>query len=131
MGGNAVLGNRVHLLSANLQLDALMARADDGGVDRLVVVLLWVRDVVLEPARYRVPSRVHHRESAVAVLDLRHDDAEGIDVGELLERNLLPLHLAPDGVGLRLAPGDGPRDLGSLGRVGTRELERADPALAP
>src|SRR5262249_12831989 len=55
MRRHAILGYAVHLLGADLQLDALVARADDGGVDRLVVVLLGRRDVVLEAARHRAP----------------------------------------------------------------------------
>jgi hypothetical protein len=32
-----------------------------------------------------MPGRVHHRERAIAILDLRHDDTERVDIGELLE----------------------------------------------
>ena len=40
----------------------------------------------------------------VAILDLVDEDAEAVDVGKLLERNLVALHLAPDRIGLLLAP---------------------------
>ena len=83
-----------------------MARADDGGVDRLVVVLLRRRDVVLEAARHRAPGRMHDAERAIAGIDVAHDDAEAVDVGELLERDLAVLHLAPDRERLLLAAVD-------------------------
>ncbi len=117
MCGHAVLGDVVHGTRANLQLDALMTRTDDGGVDRLVVVLLGRGDVVLEASRYRSPGGVRHAEHAVAVVDRVDDDAEGVDVGELLQADLLVGHLAPDGIGLLLAAGDFgvDFDLGDLG----------------
>ena len=80
-----------------------MARADHRGVDRLVVVLLGRRDVVLEAAGHRAPSRMHDAERPVAGVEAVHDDAEAVDVGELLQRDLPVLHLAPDGEGLLLA----------------------------
>ena len=40
MGGNPALGNLVHLPGANLHLDTAMVRADDGRVERLIIVLL-------------------------------------------------------------------------------------------
>ena len=119
----------MHPLGADLQLDPLMARADDGGVDRLVVVLLRIGDVVLEAAGHRVPARVHHGQRAVTVLDLGHDNAEGVDVGELLERDLLPLHLAPNSVGLFLATRHDARDMGLFELRGERRLDLVDQAL--
>ena len=83
--GDAVFGDRVHLPGADLQLDALVGRADDGGVDRAVVVLLRRRDVVLEAAGHHRPGRVDGAERAIAVLDRVDDDAEPENVGELLE----------------------------------------------
>ena len=42
----------------------------------------------------------------VALRDVGHDDAERHDVGKLLERDVLVLHLAPDRIGRLLASGD-------------------------
>ena len=67
VGGDAVLGDAVHLLGADLQLGALAAEADDGGVDRAVVVVLGDRDVVLEAAGHDLPVGVDDAERAVAV----------------------------------------------------------------
>ena len=119
----------MHALGADLQLDALVARADDGGVDRLVVVVLGGRNVVLEAAGNDAPRGVHDAERAVAVLLLGHDDAEAVNVGKLLERDLLVLHLAPDGIRLLLAAGDHGRDL-VLGELAvSSRLDLVDEAL--
>ena len=50
--GDAVFGDLMHFLGADLQLDALLARADHGGVDRAIIVRLRRRDVVLEATRH-------------------------------------------------------------------------------
>ena len=67
MRGDAVFGDLVHLLGADLQLDALLPGPDHGRVDRAVVVLLGRRDVVLEAARHHRPGGVHDAERLVAI----------------------------------------------------------------
>jgi hypothetical protein len=94
--GDAVFGDLVHLLGADLQLDALVAGTDHGGVDRAIVVLLRRRDVVLEAAGHHRPGGVHDAERAVAGSRRRSHDAEAEDVGQLLEADRLALHLGPD-----------------------------------
>src|SRR5215475_1895435 len=96
VGGHAILGDVVHVGGADLQLDALVPRTDDGGVDRLVVVLLRRRDVVLEAVRHGAPGRVNDAQRAVAGVDAVDHDAKAVDVGQLLERDAAVLHLAPD-----------------------------------
>ena len=96
VGGDAVFGDPVHLLGADLQLGALAAKAHDRRVDRAVVVVLGDRDVVLEPAGHDLPVGVDDAERAVAVGDRRDDDAEADHVGELLERDLLAIDLGGD-----------------------------------
>ena len=65
--GDALLGDPVHLVGADLDLDALAPRTDDRRVERLVHVGLGQRDVVLEAPRHRRPLRVHDAERRVAV----------------------------------------------------------------
>ena len=55
---DAVLSDLIHVESSDLQLHALLAGTDHGGVDRAVVVLLGRRDVILEPARHYRPGGV-------------------------------------------------------------------------
>ena len=127
MSCDAVLGHRVHPLGANLQLHALMARSDDGGVDRLIIVRLGIGDVVLEASWNRVPGGVHDGKRPVAVgCVVPNDDAEAVDVRELLKRNLLALHLAPDGVRLLLAVNHGGGELCLFELGGERGLNLAD-----
>jgi hypothetical protein len=80
MRGDAVFGDLVHVVSADLQLDALAGGADHGGVDRAVVVLLRRRDVVLEAAGHRRPGRVGDADGGVTVGDGVDEDAESVDV---------------------------------------------------
>src|SRR5690606_37622018 len=49
---------------------------------------------------------VDHAERLITLLDRIDDDAERHDVGELLERDVLALHLQPDRARTLLAAGD-------------------------
>ena len=73
-------GDVVHVVGAHLQLDSLTTGADDGGVDRAIVVLLGRRDVILEPARHDGPFGVDHSNDAIAVVRRSHYGAESINV---------------------------------------------------
>src|SRR5690606_32293231 len=102
MRRHTVFGHTVHLAGADLQFHALARGSDDRGVDRAVVVLLGRRDIILETARNHRPGRVDRAERGIAVLDGVHDHTEAEDVGKLLERESLGLHLAKDGPRLLL-----------------------------
>ena len=69
--GDAEFGDAVHFLGADLQFGALPPDPDDGGVDRVVVVVLGDRDVVLEAAGHDLPVGVDDAERAVAFGDRR------------------------------------------------------------
>ncbi len=88
----------MHLEGADLHFQCLALGADDGGVQGAVVVLLRVRDVVVELATEVGPQVVHDAEGGVAVLDVVHEDADRADVEQALEPAILALHLAPDAV---------------------------------
>lgn len=118
MGRDTVFGDIVHAPRADLQLDALARRADDRGVDRLIVVLLRRRDVVLEATWNNAPAGVHDAERPVAGRDVIDDDAETPDVGKLFEGQRLRLHLAEDRIGLLLAA----LDLRSLQAFGLKQF---------
>src|SRR5690606_33787840 len=51
VGRDAIFGDRIHLMGAYLEFDALAGWADDRGVNGTVVVLLRRRDIVLEATR--------------------------------------------------------------------------------
>ena len=101
-----VLRGLVHLLGADLHLHRLAGVRQHCGVQRLITVALGHRDVVLEPARERLPERVHHAERAVAVLDGVHQHADRDDVVDLAEFLLAAQHLLVDAVRVLGASGD-------------------------
>src|SRR5262249_252392 len=120
MRGDSIFRDFVHIPGADLQFDALLARADYRGVNGAIVVLLGRRDVVLEATRDHRPGRVHDAERLVALGQALHHDADAENVGKLLEADGFALHLAPDRISA-LAP---PRHLGGDAAFGqlAREL---------
>src|SRR5712691_10634114 len=104
--GDAELGHLVHVAGADLHLDALPLGTDHAGMDRAVIVRLRRRDVVLEAAGNDVIGGMDDAQRVVAIADPVDQHAEGHHVGELLERDILALHLAPDRIGRFFAAGD-------------------------
>ena len=96
--GDAVLGGAVHLVGADLHLERLAVRPDHRGVQRLVHAEPRLRDVVLEPARHRLPQRVHHAHRGVAVAHLVDEHAHADQVVDVVEVAALDDHLAVDRV---------------------------------
>ena len=99
VGGDAAIGDLVHLGGTNLNLDAMALRPDHAGVNGAVAVWLRRRDVVLEPARHHRIVAVDDAERLIALGHRGDDDAKRHDVGELLETDMVPLHLAPHRIG--------------------------------
>ena len=100
MRGDAVLGDLVHFLGADLHLERDAVRADDGGVERLVHIRLGRADIVLEAAEHGAVEVVDDAENVVAVRDGIDDDAEGEEVEHLVHGLALGIHLAVDAVGV-------------------------------
>ncbi len=94
--GDAEFGGPVHVLRADLHLQRLTVGADDGGVQRLVDAIARLGDVVLEPARHRLPQRMHHTDRRVAVADLVAQDANADQVVDIVEVLTLDDHLLVD-----------------------------------
>lgn len=103
MRGDPVVGHLLHLAGADLDLDGHPVHAEQGGMQRLVAVGLGNRDVVLEAPGERLVQAVHGAQHAVAGIDLVDDDAEGVDVHDLVERLTLAAHLLVDAVEVLLA----------------------------
>jgi hypothetical protein len=106
VGGDAVFGDLVHAVGADLQLDALLAGSDHGRVQRAIVILLRGRNVILETPGNDRPSGVDDPQRAVALLGRADQDAETEDVRQLLEADRLALHLAPNRIGPFLPASD-------------------------
>ncbi len=89
VGGNTEFGDLMHALGADLQLDTLARRANDGGVDGAIVVLLRRGDVILEAARHHTPACMHDAERPIAGGNVVDQNAETVDVRQLLGRERL------------------------------------------
>ncbi|KAF1031801.1 MAG: hypothetical protein GAK34_03660 [Delftia tsuruhatensis] len=92
MGGHAGLGDDVHFLGADLELDVHARGAHQRGVQRLVAIVLGNGDVVLEAARHGLVHLVQHAQRRVAIDNARQDDAKAVDVRHLGKAQLVLLH---------------------------------------
>ena len=83
-------------MRTNLDLDTLLIRADDRSVQRLVSV--WLRDghVVFEASGDGFPKVMNKTQCLVALVLLVHDDSKGQHIVDLVEFDLLLLHLSVD-----------------------------------
>ncbi len=84
-GGETAFGVFVHFASADLELDDFLFRGDDGGMERLVTVLLRLGDVVLDALVHRRVERVEKTEGEVAAGDVGDDDAESGEIVDFAE----------------------------------------------
>ena len=94
--GDPALGDQVHFLRADLDLERLRRVAHDRRVERLVEVRLGHRDVILDAAGDGVPALVHEAQGGIAVARLCRDDPEGQDVIELGHVHAAALDLRGD-----------------------------------
>ncbi|CRI65006.1 hypothetical protein THIOKS12210051 [Thiocapsa sp. KS1] len=117
MGGDTELGMLMHLVGADLHLERLVLRTDDGRVERPIHVALGRGDVVVELLGDVLPESVHQSERGVAVRDRSDQDTYRTQVEDLGDLDLLALHLAPDAVDVFRAAGDLRVDAGLGERV--------------
>lgn len=86
----------MHLSGPNLDFEQPAVRPVDGGVNRTVIVLFGLGNVILEAALDLRPNAVNNSERGVALIDRVHKDANTgqiVDLGEIL---IVPLHLQID-----------------------------------
>ena len=98
------LGVLVHVARPDLHLQGFALRADHRGMNRAVLVILRGRDVIVEFAGNVVPQGVHHAQRRIALLDRFDHDPHRAHVKQLVERELLALHFAPDAVDMLRTP---------------------------
>ena len=96
--GDALLGDAVHLLGADLHFEGLPVGAHHRGVQGLIQVGARNGDEVLDAPGNGPPLVVDDAQGGVAVLHAVGDDAHGQHVVDLLDRDLLPLQLLVDRV---------------------------------
>ncbi len=88
----------VHFLGTDLHFDWRPERAKQSGVQRLVAIRLWNRDVVLELAGDGLVERMQGAQRQITVARLLDHDAETVDVEHFGKGQVLFLHLAIDAV---------------------------------
>ena len=131
--GDAVLGDLVHLVGADLHLERPRARPHDAGVQRLVHRLLRVRDVVVERAGDGPPCLMHHAQRVVAVARIVNEHAQRDEVVDLVERLTLggvALHLLVRRVEVLDAPRHVRLDARLVQRLAQLALDAPHEALA-
>ncbi len=92
MGRDTVLCGPVHLISADLNLKRLSGRPDQRRVKRLVHIGFGHRDIILKPSRNRLIHLMYHAQGRIAVLDGIHDNTDGKQIIDLVQRLLLIHH---------------------------------------
>ena len=96
--GDAKLGLLVHLVGANLNFKCLAVGPDDCSVQRSVVVVFWIGNVVVELSWQVRPELMHDAECRVAVRNVVNEDPHGANVVKTVEAAILALHFSPDAV---------------------------------
>src|SRR5688500_7671387 len=95
---DAFLGAAVHLVGANLYLEGEPVLADDRRVKGLVAVRPRHGDEVLDTSGHRGPGLVNDAERGIAVLHRLGNHADGDEVVDALEDDLLPFELEVNAV---------------------------------
>ncbi len=98
MSGDTVFSMLVHLRRADLNFERLAVIENDRRVQRLVEIVLWRSDIVVEFTGDGTPGLVNDGESLVAGQHVGNQHPDGPHVENLIEGKLLALHLAPDAV---------------------------------
>ena len=97
MRGDAVLGNLVHLVTADLDFHRLSV-IHNRGMEGLVAILLRLSDPVSEPVWEIGPSVVQRAEGEVAVFVGFDEDAEPHQIADVLEGCPFLLHFLVDAI---------------------------------
>ena len=86
---DTLLGQVMHALRADLDLDRRAVRADQRRMQRLVAVTLRDCDVVLELPRHRLVARVQRAQRQIATRHILDDHPEAVDIQHLREAEML------------------------------------------
>ena len=106
VGRDAVLRRVVHLPGADLHFEGNALFRDDRRVERLVHVGLGVGNIVFESPGERMVHVVDDAETVVAVRHRVDDDADGIDIVDLVEGVAADEHLPVNAVDALLPSAD-------------------------
>ena len=98
VGGDAFFGDTMHVLGADLHFKLMAAGRDEGGVEALVSVGPGHADEVLDATGDGRPLGVEQAEDGPTIVFRLADDADGEQVVDLVDRDLLRGELLLDGV---------------------------------
>ena len=96
---DALLGDAVHLIGADLDFEMAAFGAHDGRVQGLVQIGPRDGDKILDPAGDGMPLVVNDAQSGVTVLHRIGNDAHSEKIVDLVQDDLLALELLEHGVG--------------------------------
>src|SRR5665213_447007 len=97
--GDALFGDAMHLVGADLDFEVAALGAHDGGVQRLVEIGPRDGDKILDPSRNGVPLVMDDTQSGVTVLHRIGNDADSQKIVNLIQDDFLALELLEYGVG--------------------------------
>ena len=110
MRGNTHLCHLIHVFGTDLDFDRDTVWPNHGGVQGLISVGLWNRDVVFYATRARFVQAVHLAQYAVAGIQIVNDNAEGVDIHDRVKTLLFQHHFAVDRVQMFLATANATRN---------------------
>ena len=96
VSSNTELGNFMHLRCADLDFDPAGLGSDKRRMQGLVAVGFRGRDIIVELSGNHPVMCMDHTECSVTILHRRHDNAKGVDIGQLLKIDFFAVHLSPD-----------------------------------
>ena len=88
----------MHLVRADLHLNHLIFRTNDGGMQRPVIVAFWSGNIIVEFLRDRYPKIMHHAQRGIAVLHIVHKNPYCTSIMDFLEVHTLAFHFFMDAV---------------------------------
>ena len=103
MGGDAGLGDALHVLGADLYLDGATEGPEHHGVQRLIAIGLGDGDVILEASGHGLVQIVDDAQGAVTGVHLVDDDAKAVHIGDFVKAQVLVTHLVVDAVQVLLS----------------------------
>jgi hypothetical protein len=96
MCGNARFCHHIHGLCPNLKFNIHASRSYQSGMQRLITIDFWNRNVIFELAGYWLVKLMHQTQCGVAVKRGWNNNAKTIDVSHLREAEVLSIHFSID-----------------------------------
>ena len=93
---DSIVGGAMHLARPDLDFKQLTSRSEHCGVQRLVAVRLWLRDVVLDALLYWRPAVVNDPQRVIAFEHVGDDDADREQIVDVFVGTIALLHLLID-----------------------------------